>query len=252
MNNEQIREHIINDIKELKQNIIVIEESLQKFRISFLHHKYKEEDELKESLISFLQDLPNFIIIEMHFMRDINSNCSSNYEICPKIEDALINTMIIAENQTKYYMEIRRLRLCYPDIQQIMELYPKIEDVLIHTMLIKEKKLKCYENLMELYPEKPEIKNLMELYPDKPDIENIMELYPEKPEIKNKQYSISLYVIFLIMIVFYIITVTTVILLINYNNNTTQLDHPIQCIMPTFKHTKIINKHNQLKDLMII
>jgi hypothetical protein len=160
--------------------------------------------------------------------------------------------MIIAENQTKYYMEIRRLRLCYPDIQQIMELYPKIEDVLIHTMLIKEKKLKCYENLMELYPEKPEIKNLMELYPDKPDIENIMELYPEKPEIKNKQYSISLYVIFLIMIVFYIITVTTVILLINYNNNTTQLDHPIQCIMPTFKHTKIINKHNQLKDLMII
>jgi hypothetical protein len=115
--------------------------------------------------------------------------------------------------------------------------------------LIKEKQIKFYENLMELYPEKPDIENIMELYPDK----------PEKIEIKNKQYSMSLqslYVIFLIMIVFYIITVTTVIMLINHNNSTTKLDHPIQCIMPTFKNIvfneKYINKHNKLKDLMII
>jgi hypothetical protein len=229
MNSEQYKEHI-NDIKELKQHIIVIEKSLQKFRISFLHHKYKEKDELKELLISFLQDLPNFIIIEMHNMRDINRNCPS-YEICPKIDDALINTIIIAENQTKYYMEIHWLTLCYPDIQKIMKLYSKIEDVLIHTILIKEKKLKCYENIMELYPEKT-------------DIEDIMKLYP-----KNKKYSLSASVIFLIMIVFYVITVTTVVLIVNYNYNHNH-NHSMQCS----HNTRLIDKHNKLadKDIMII
>ncbi len=225
MNSEQYKEHI-NDIKELKQHIIVIEKSLQKFRISFLHHKYKEKDELKELLISFLQDLPNFIIIEMHNMRDINRNCLMGYEICPKIDDALINTIIIAENQTKYYMEFHWLTLCYPDIQKIMELYSKIEDVLIHTILIKEKKLKCYENIMELYPEKT-------------DIEDIMKLYP-----KNKKYSLSASVIFLIIIVFYVITETTVVLIVNYNYNH---NHSMQCS----HNTRLIDKLAD-KDIMII
>lgn len=241
MNKEQLKEHIVNDIKELKQHIIAIEKSLQKFRISFLHHKYKEKDELKELVISFLQDLPNFIIIEIHNIRRISRNLWDN-DICPKIDDALINTMIIADKQTERYMEFHLLSRCYPDIQKIMELDLKIEDLLINTMLIKEKKLKCYENIIKHYPEKTNIENIMELYPEKPE-------KPEKPEIKNKQYSISPYVIFLIMIVFYIITVTTVILLLNHNNSTTQLDHPIQCIMPTFKNTQFIDKHNKLKDL---
>ena len=98
----------------------------------------------------------------------------------------------------------------------------------------------------------------MELYPEKPEIENIMELY--KPEIKNKQYSMSSCVIFSIMI-------TTVILLImcfaiNDNDITTELDNPMQCIMPTFKNivfienyratsSQIIDKYNKIKDLMI-
>jgi hypothetical protein len=237
MNSEQYKEHI-NDIKELKQHIIVIEKSLQKFRISFLHHKYKEKDELKELLISFLQDLPNFIIIEMHNMRDINRNCPS-YEICPKIDDALINTIIIAEKQTKYYMEIHWLTLCYPDIQKIMELYSKIEDVLIHTILIKEKKLKCYENIMELYPEK----KLTELY---------SESNCEKPVIEKKQFSMSASLIFMIMIVFYVITVTTVVLVVNYNYNynTDVMHHSMQCS----QSTRLIDKHNKLadKDIMII
>jgi hypothetical protein len=127
-------------------------------------------------------------------------------------------------------------------------------------MLIKEKKLKCYENLINLYPEKPDIFDIMELYPEKPDIENIMELSPEceKPEIKNKQYSMSACVIFLIMIVFYVMTVVTVILLVNYNQNlnhnynTAVLYHPVQCAQIPLKTTRFIDNHNKFKDIMLV
>ena len=39
MNNEQLREHIINDIKELKQHIIVIEDLLRELRIFYITNK---------------------------------------------------------------------------------------------------------------------------------------------------------------------------------------------------------------------
>ena len=99
------------------------------------------------------------------------------------------------------------------EIKELKQHIILIEDALILKILIKEKKLKCYEN--------------------------IMELYPEKPEIKNKQYSMLPYVIFSIMI-------TTVILLImcfaiNDNYITTELDNPIQCIMSSFKNI-VFNK----------
>ena len=220
MNKEQLKEHIVNDIKELKQHIIAIEKSLQKFRISFLHYKKNIYDEKTSE--SFFQDFPNFIWLH---------NTEPHQIVRPEILESNINTMATAIN---YSWEFRN-----PSIERIVHLYLKVEDILINTMLFKEKKLKCYENIIKHYPEKTNIKNIMEFYPEK----------PEKIEIKNKQYSISLYVIFLIMIVFYIITVTTVILLINHNNSTIQLDHPIQCIMPTFKNTQFIDKHDKLKDL---
>lgn len=204
MNYEQNEEHIENEIKELKQHIIIIENLLKDFRISFLHHKHKEKKELQLSLNKFNDNLPNFITKEISNI----TNELITFQSYGTHDLYCINTLFPL--------------VCY----EIIELF-------ILKILIKEKQIKFYENLIKLYPDKPDI----------------MELYPEKPEIKNKQYSISLYVIFLIMIVFYIITV---ILLINYNNNTTELGPPIQCIMPTFKNTQLIDKHNKLKDLMII
>jgi hypothetical protein len=218
MNNEQLNEHIVNDIKELKQHIIIIENLIQNFRISFLHHKHKEKEELQMSLNKFNDNLPNFIKKEI-------SNITKKF----------IHELTYPYNDGSNH-----------DIYNISTLFPltcyEITELFILKILIKEKQIKFYENLIKLYSDKPDIGNIMELYPEK----------PKKPEIKNKQYSISPCVIFLIMIIFYIITVTTVIMLINNNDSTTELGHPIQCIMPTFKNTQFIDKHNKLKDLMII
>lgn len=88
----------------------------------------------------------------------------------------------------------------------------------------------------------------------------LTELYSEskyeKPVIEKKQYSVSASVIFLIMIVFYVITVTTVVLVVNYNYNhnynynynTDVMHHSMECS----QSTRLIDKHNKLKDIMII
>ena len=238
MNKEQLKEHIVNDIKELKQNIIIIENLIQNFRISFLYHYPKEKEgtilkirgekdgcsyfigeEVQLLLTKFMDNLPDFDFIKK--------------EISEIIQEFLRNFTYSGYDRNAINNYIYNINTRLPSTCN------KIIEELILKILIKEKQIKFYENLIELDPEKP-------------NIENIMELYPEKPEIKNKQYSISLYVIFLIMIVFYIITVTTVILLINHNNSTTKLDHPIQCIMPTFKNTQLIDKLKDLKKILII
>lgn len=263
MNNEQLKEHIVNNIKELKHHIIIIENLLKDFRTSFLYHYPKEKEGTILKVHGVKDGYPYFIGEEVKSLLN-------------KFNDNLPDFDFIKKEISKITLEFIHTFTCYSEydpnpvntyIYKINTLLPltcnKIIEQLILKILIKEKNIKFYENLIELYPEKPEIENIMDLYPEK----------PEKPEIKNKQYSMSLqslYVIFLIIIVFYIITV---IMLINHNNSTirdsrvypdctvlkentrvspradciTQLDHPIQCIMPTF-----INKHNQLKDLMII
>ena len=235
MNKEQLKEHIVNNIKELKQHIIIIENLIQIFRISFLYHYPKEKEgtilkvrgekdgcpyfigeEVQSLLSKFIANLPDFDFIKK--------------EISEIIREFLRNFTYSGYDPNAINNYIYNINTLLPLTCN------KIIEQLILKILIKEKQIKFYENIIKHYPEKTIIKN-------------IMELYPEKPEIKNKQYSISLYVIFLIMIVFYIITVTTVILLINHNNSTTQLDHPIQCIIPTFKNTQFIDKHDKLKDL---
>lgn len=235
MNKEQLKEHIVNNIKELKQHIIIIENLIQNFRISFLYYYPKEKEGTILKLRGEKDDCPYFIGEEVQLLLGKFIANLPDFDFIKKEISKIINEFI-SEFIYSGYVPNAVDRYIY----HINTLLPltcnKIIEELILKILIKEKQIKFYENIMEHYPEKP-------------NIENIMELYPEKIEIKNKQYSMSPYVIFLIMIVFYIITVTTVILLLNHNNSTTQLDHHIQCIIPTFKNTQFIDKHNKLKDL---
>ena len=235
MNKEQLKEHIVNDIKKLKQHIIAIENLIQNFRISFLYHYPKEKEgtilkirgekdgysyfigeEVQLLLSKFIANLPDFDFIKKE-ISEIIREFLRNFTYSGYDPNAINNYI--------YNINTRLPSTCN-----------KIIEELILKILIKEKQIKFYENLIELDPEKP-------------NIENIMELYPEKPEIKNKQYSMSPYVIFLIMIVFYIITV---ILLLNHNNSTTEFNYLIQCIMPTFKNTQLIDKLKDLKKILII
>lgn len=186
---------------------------IQDFRTSFLHHKYKERQELQLSLYKFKDNLPNFIKKEI-------SNITNEF----------IRVLVYNYNDGSSQSD--------HDIYNISTKFPltcyEIIELFILKILIKEKQIKFYENLIKLYSEKTDIENIMELYPEK----------PEKPKIKNKQYSISPNIIFLIIIIFYIITV---ILLINYiNYKTTEFNHPIQCIIPTLKNNQIIDNHKKL------
>ena len=275
------KEHIVNDINELKQQIILIENKLRELRIFYITNKDKYDYDYKLAK-TFLDNLQNFIEkeiinVDMYFMFDVREN-SLDYEHFRRFNDYIIfnyrhqDYKNYIENYVAYSKTFNNPNIYTDPVQYKSDkitadynfkLICKIcncgEDMLIIGMLIKEKKLKCYENLINLYPEKPDIFDIMELYPEKPDIENIMELSPEceKPEIKNKQYSMSASVIFLIMIVFYVMTVATVILLVNYNQNlnynTAVLYHPVQCTQtPLQKTTRFIVNHNKFKDIMLV
>ena len=215
MNNEQMKELLLNDIKELNQNIILMKDKLRELPIIYNANKGKYDYALTRP---FFVNLQNFIEIEII---DIDM-CYREY--VAHIANHGIN------NSSSIVMADK----------SFTSMYYKIEDALmvkiISKMVIKENKVKCYDKLIKFYP-------------DKPDIENIMELYPEKPEIKNKQYSMSPYIIFLIIILFYLIIVIFLIMYFAINKN---YNNVLQCIEPPLKNTQIIDKHNKLKDLMII
>jgi len=259
MNSDQYKEHIENEIKKLKQHIILIEDMLREYRI---------------------------------FNITIKGSYSDNYiyntkETLHKNWLNLYNKEILNINMTRVLMY--RTSRDQPEmiINELIGRFDRIgEDFIILEILIKEKNIKFYENLMELYSDKsdkPDIESIMEVYPEKPEIEKnsiisnelvissnktlialdkayskieeygttldeaytkinkyeikFSELYSEskceKLVIEKKHYSVSASVIFMIMIVFYVITVTTVVLVINYNYNhnynTDVMHHSMQC-----------------------
>ena len=209
------KEQIVNDIKELKQKIILIEKNLQELRIFYITNKDKYDYELAETFFKNLQDF-----IEKERIKDVEDLQIKSF--CPGDELYFI----------KYYTNFSRIIMNrYLDDtglvnsasfkQEADRLFNIIcdeeESKLLMKMFILNQKLKLYE------------KKLTELSP---------EPKCEKPVIENKQYSVSDSVIFLIMIVFYVITV---VLLVNHNYNynynytTAALYHPIQCSQNTRK-----------------
>lgn len=209
MNNEQIKKLLLNDIIELKQNIILMKNKLRELPIIYNANKGKYDYALTRP---FFVNLQNFIEIEII---DIDM-CYREYVV------HIINHRINNSNNSSIVMADK----------SFTSMYHKIEDALmvkiISKMVIKDKKIKCYEKLIKFYP-------------DKANIENIMELYPEKPEIKNKQYLMSPYIIFLIIILFYLTMVIYLIMYFAINKNY-NLQH---CTKPPLKNTQIINKHNK-------
>jgi hypothetical protein len=144
MNSEQHKEHIENEIKKLKQHIILIEDMLREYRI---------------------------------FNITIKGSYSDNYiyntkETLHKNWLNLYNKEILNINMTRVLMY--RTPRDQPEmiINELIGRCDRIgEDFIILEILIKEKNIKFYENLMELYSDKPDIESIIEVYPEKPEIE---------------------------------------------------------------------------------
>ena len=262
MNSDQYKEHIVQllaDIKELKQDNIIMENKIQEIRIYCITNKDKLCDQnnwtptepmtnktnvMHDAFKSYLRDLSNLIANE-------NMTIKDNVR---KLESFIRNVYYNDKLNDKYLTENWK------------KIFNFVEDELITRILINNKKLNYYENFMKLYPvsktkydndKKLEYyENFMKLYPvsmSKSVSESVSESKYEKPVIEKKQYSLSASVIFLIMIVFYVITVTTVVLIVNYNynhNHNHNHNHSMQCS----HNTRLIDKHNKLadKDIMII
>ncbi len=165
------KEQIVNDIKELSEQIILIENKLDELRVFYITNKGKYDHELART---FFQNSQDFI----------------NKESIKDLADLPIETWGIGKDIyfINYYSHANRKIIgrylensrCANNSntpngfsQEADKLFNYIcneeEDKLIHKMLMFEKKLKYYENrLTRLYPdpEKPEIKNIMDMYPD--------------------------------------------------------------------------------------
>jgi hypothetical protein len=230
MNSDQYKEHIVQllaDIKELKQDNIIMENKIQEIRIYYITNKDKLCDKnnwtptepmtnktnvMHDAFKSYLRDLSNLIANENMTIKD-NVRKLENFILEVYYNDKL-NDKYLTENWKK--------------------MFNFVEDELITRILINDKKLEYYENFLKLYPvskSKSDNDKKLEYY------ENFMKLYPvsmsvyvsvseseseskcEKPVIEKKQFSVSASVIFIIMIVFYVITVTTVVLVVNHNHN---------------------------------
>lgn len=188
MNSEQHKEHIINVIERIKQQNILIENKLQELSIFYITNKDKYDYELVKTYFDnlkkfiFSNDLPLTIITP-------NANQFKFINYYNDFSDSLLNNYY-----TQYISYSSAGPSSHTDPKQ-SELLKKLandcfnficneeEDKLIHLMLMNDKKLKCYENLMKLYPEpkpnceKPEIKNIMDMYPENPEIVNLIDLF---------------------------------------------------------------------------
>ena len=238
---EQHKEHVVNVIKELKQQFIFIENKLQELSIFYITNNNQYDYELAET---FFDNLKNFITINdiPSITSDVNNYKFINYYNNDKYNNLLTAYLdyskAIINNSSTIPDELKTLK------QNANECFNFIcnedEDKLTHLMLIIEKKLKCYENLMKLYPE---------LEYEKPEIKNIEEMYPEQ-NIKKQHYyvqAVPASVIFFIMIMFSVIAMTTLVLMKDNTDNNIMFHH-MQC---TVSPTRLIDKHNKLKDLII-
>jgi hypothetical protein len=171
------KEQIVNDIKELKQQIILIVNKLDELRVFYITNKGKYDHELARTFFKNLQDFINKerikdladLPIESWGLKDpyfINYYSDANIKIINRYYDY---------SQCANNHNIRTNNLPLPnglphDADKLFNfICNEEEDKLIHKMLMFEKKLKYNENrLMRLYPdpEKPEIKNIMDMYPD--------------------------------------------------------------------------------------
>jgi hypothetical protein len=157
--------------------------------------------------------------------------------ICNYGEERLILRKLMNENKLKCYENLLKL---YPESVSEIVPEPVYEPEPEPVSESESESEPVSESDLETGPEsgpepEPESESESESGPkpgpesgferEKPEIENIMDLYPEKPEIKNiielslEKNSMTVGVIFLIMIVFYVITVTTVVLVVNHNHN---------------------------------
>jgi len=169
------KEQIVNDIKELKQQIILIENKLDELRVFYITNKGKYDVELARTFFKNLQDF-----ISKERIKDDAMFCYNGGEHAYFINYYTIANINIINRYYEYSRcannhNIRTNNLPLPDglPHDADKLFNLIcneeEDKLIHKMLMFEKKLKYYENrLTRLYPdpEKPEIKNIMDMYPD--------------------------------------------------------------------------------------
>jgi hypothetical protein len=202
MNSDQYKEHIVQllaDIKELKQDNIIMENKIQEIRIYCIINKDKLCDQnnwtptepmtnktnvMHDAFKSYLRDLSNLIANENMTIKD-NVRELKNFILNVYYNDKL-NDKYLTENWKK--------------------IFNFVEDELITRILINNKKLKYYENFMKLYS--------VSMSKSVSESVSVSESKYEKPVIEKKQYSVSASVIFLIMIVFYIITVMSIIMVI--------------------------------------
>jgi hypothetical protein len=163
------KEQIVNDIKELKQQIILIENKLDELRVFYITNKGKYDHELARTFFKNLQDFINKERIKNVADTDLSEDIfffnyypHANKQIILKYLDAcsVAQSSITPEVINGFKQQADKL---------FNLIYYEEEDKLLHKMLMFEKKLKYYENrLTRLYPdcEKPEIKNIMDMYPD--------------------------------------------------------------------------------------
>jgi hypothetical protein len=164
------KDQIVNDIKELKQQIILIENKLDELRVFYITNKGKYDHELARTFFKNLQDF-------------INKECIKNAADLALPEDIFFfNYYPDADKQIiRRYLDGCMVANNSSNIPEVINgfkqqadksfniIYNEEEEKLLHKMLMFEKKLKYYENrLTRLYPdcEKPEIKNIMDMYPD--------------------------------------------------------------------------------------
>jgi hypothetical protein len=166
------KELIVNNIKELKQQIILIENKLDELRVFYITNKGKYDHELARTFFKNLQDfiekerIKDTTVLryggegELYFIRYYTG-------FSRHIIDCYIDYSRLANSTTDTPEQIKAHKEFADRFFNIV--CNEEEDKLLHKMLMFEKKLKYYENrLIRLYPdcEKPEIKNIMDMYPD--------------------------------------------------------------------------------------